>query len=88
VQQGSRGHFVWVVGKESKVEQRPVVVGDWQGDDWFIDEGLRSGERVVVDGALTLRPGVTVSTKPYGVGQTSGAAGGTSSKPDTAKGGK
>ena len=75
VQQGSRGHFVWVVGKESKVEQRPVVVGDWYGDDWFIDEGLRSGEQVVVDGSLTLRPGMTVTVKPHGAGQTSGAAG-------------
>jgi membrane fusion protein, multidrug efflux system len=73
VQQGSKGHFVWVVGKENKVEQRPVVVGDWLGDDWFIDEGLKSGEKVVVDGSLTLRPGVTVTVKP--VGQTSGSAG-------------
>ena len=75
VQQGSRGHFVWVVGKESKIEVRPVVVGDWQGDDWFIDEGLRSGERVVVDGALTLRPGMTVSTRPHDSGKASGPAG-------------
>jgi membrane fusion protein (multidrug efflux system) len=88
VQQGSRGHFVWVVGKEGKVEQRPVVVGDWHGDDWFIFEGLRNGEQVGIDGTLTLRPGVTVSTKPHGAGQTSGAPGGTPSKPDTAKGGK
>jgi membrane fusion protein (multidrug efflux system) len=63
VQQGSKGHFVWVVDKESKVEQRPVTVGEWHGDDWFISEGLRSGERVVVDGGLTLRPGITVSVK-------------------------
>ncbi len=64
VQQGSKGHFVWVVGKDNKVEQRPVVVGDWHGNDWFIAEGLRSGELVVVDGGLTLRPGMTVSPKP------------------------
>jgi membrane fusion protein (multidrug efflux system) len=75
VQQGSRGHFVWVVDKESKVEVRPVVVGEWQGDDWFIDEGLRSGEQVVVDGALTLRPGMTVSTKPHDAGKVSASAG-------------
>ena len=73
VQQGSRGHFVWVVGKEGKVEQRPVVVGDWHGDDWFIFEGLRNGEQVGIDGTLTLRPGVTVTVKP--VGQASGATG-------------
>jgi len=75
VHQGSRGHFVWVVGKESKTEQRPVVVGDWQGDDWFIYEGLKSGEKLVVDGGLTLRPGMTVAPKASGAGQPSGAPG-------------
>jgi membrane fusion protein (multidrug efflux system) len=75
VQQGSRGHFVWVVGKESKVEQRPVVVGDWYRDDWFIYEGLKSGEQVVIDGSLTLRPGMTVAIKPSGAGQPSGTPG-------------
>jgi membrane fusion protein (multidrug efflux system) len=64
VQQGSRGNFVWVVGPGDKVEQRPVTVGDWLGDDWFIFEGLHRGERVVVDGGLTLRPGSVVTTKP------------------------
>jgi len=66
VQQGAKGHFVWTVGVDDKVEQRPVVVGDWHGDDWFIFEGLRSGERVAVDGTLTLQPGMAVSTKPVG----------------------
>jgi membrane fusion protein (multidrug efflux system) len=87
VQQGSRGHFVWVVDKESKVEQRPVVVGEWHGDDWFIFEGLRGGERVVVDGGLTLRPAATVSTKPHDAGQESGAAGSIPSTADAVKGG-
>ncbi len=63
VQQGARGHFVWVVNREGKAENRPVVVGDWYGNAWFITEGLRAGERVVVDGALTLRPGSTVKVK-------------------------
>ncbi|NLW35202.1 MAG: efflux RND transporter periplasmic adaptor subunit [Syntrophorhabdus aromaticivorans] len=88
VQQGSKGHFVWVVDKENKVEQRPVVVGDWQGDDWFIFEGLKNGEKVVTDGGLTLRPGMSVTTKPYGTGQEAGAAGGVSSKAEAAKSGK
>lgn len=69
VQQGSKGHFVWVVDKDNKAEQRPVTVGEWHGDDWFILEGLRSGERVVVDGALMLRPGMTVSVKSDSAGQ-------------------
>jgi multidrug efflux pump subunit AcrA (membrane-fusion protein) len=75
VQQGSRGNFVWVVGPGDKVEQRPVAVGDWLGDDWFIFEGLHRGERVVVDGGLTLHPGTVVSTKPARPGAaTAGAA--------------
>jgi len=60
VQQGAKGHFVWVVGKDNKAESRPVMVGQWHGDDWFIDEGLTPGERVVVDGAVTLAPGAPV----------------------------
>ena len=60
VQQGAKGHFVWVVDKDNKAESRPVTVGQWHGDDWFIDEGLTPGERVVVDGAVTLAPGAPV----------------------------
>jgi membrane fusion protein (multidrug efflux system) len=64
VQQGAKGHFVWVMDKDNKVEPRPVMVGDWYGDDWFISEGLKSGETVVVDGGLILQPGVAVNAKP------------------------
>ncbi|MDN0082616.1 efflux RND transporter periplasmic adaptor subunit [Crenobacter sp. SG2305] len=52
VLQGAKSHFVWVVGKDSKAQQRVVEVGDWHGDDWFITDGLKAGERVVVDGAV------------------------------------
>ena len=72
VQQGPKGHFIWVVDKENKAEQRPVTVGEWHGDDWFILEGLRSGERVVVDGFFTLRPGTSVSVKSDNSSQESG----------------
>ncbi len=64
VQQGSKGHFVWVVGGGGKVEQRPVTVGEWHEDDWFVSEGLRAGDRVVVDGGLTIRPGSAVTVRP------------------------
>lgn len=67
VQSGSRGHIVWVVNQDGTVDPRPVVVGRWYGDDWFIDDGLRSGEQVVVDGGLTLRPGSKVKVVPYAV---------------------
>jgi membrane fusion protein (multidrug efflux system) len=66
VQQGAKGHFIWVVTKEDKAEYRPVVVGDWHGSDWFIYQGLHAGDQVVVDGGLTLRPGALLKTQPMG----------------------
>jgi membrane fusion protein (multidrug efflux system) len=65
VQQGAKGHFVWVINKQSQAELRPVVVGDWQGDDWFIAQGLGAGDVVAVDGTLRLAPGATVKATPY-----------------------
>jgi len=65
VQQGGKGHFVWVVDKDGKAENRPVVPGDWYGDQWFISSGLQAGEQVVVGGALRLRAGAPVKATPY-----------------------
>ena len=64
VLQGSKGHFVWVVDKDSKAESRPVTVGEWTGDEWVVTEGLRAGDRVVVDGGLKLGPGAALNPKP------------------------
>lgn len=55
VRQSAKGHYVWVINDKNKAEFRPVKVGEWQGENWFITEGLTSGERVVVDGGQTLR---------------------------------
>ena len=76
VMEGSKGHFVWVVGKGNKVEQRPIEVGEWHGDNWFVFQGLSNGEQVVTDGGLALRPGMTVSTRPYRTAQGAGPASG------------
>jgi len=65
VQQGGKGHFVWVIDKDGKAENRPVVPGDWYGDQWFINSGLKAGEQVVVGGALKLRAGAQVKAVPY-----------------------
>jgi membrane fusion protein (multidrug efflux system) len=65
VKQGAKGHFVWVVNKEDKAELRPVVVGDWYGESWFVAQGLAGGDRVVVDGGLRLAPGAAVKVTAY-----------------------
>ena len=63
VQQSAQGHFVWIVNEAEEAEVRPVVVGDWYGDSWFINEGLASGDRVVIDGAQRLGAGTLVAAK-------------------------
>ncbi len=60
VMQGPQGNFVWVVDAESKAQFRPVTVGPLTADQWLIAEGLKPGERVVVDGGIKLAPGVPV----------------------------
>jgi membrane fusion protein (multidrug efflux system) len=60
VMQGPQGNFVWVVDAESKAQFRPVTVGPLTDDMWLIAEGLKDGERIVVDGGLKLAPGVPV----------------------------
>ncbi|MEN6438073.1 MAG: efflux RND transporter periplasmic adaptor subunit [Syntrophobacter sp.] len=89
VQQGPKGHFVWVVDKEGKVELRPVVTGEWHENDWFISEGLQANDQVVVDGALLLRPGAPVTVKQGGAAPGPAPAPKPSAAPaGTAQGGK
>jgi membrane fusion protein (multidrug efflux system) len=52
VQQGAKGSFVWVIDEEGKAKFQPIEVGQWHGEEWFVDNGLEGGETVVVDGAL------------------------------------
>lgn len=64
VQQSAQGSFVWLV-EDGKTRLQPVKTGPWLGDDWFIEEGLTGGEQIIVDGALSVRPGIEVTTVPY-----------------------
>ena len=49
-----------VVGKDGKVEARPVKVGQAIGDKWLVDAGLSAGDRVIVEGLQKIQPGVPV----------------------------
>src|SRR6266849_6161584 len=64
VQQGPKGSVVYVVGEGDKVEVRNVQATSWQGSQWLIEEGLRAGERVVVDGLQRIAPGAPVKPVP------------------------
>jgi membrane fusion protein (multidrug efflux system) len=61
VLEGPQGKFVYVVGEKGVAEPRPVQAGEWSGGgDWIITDGLKEGERVIVDGVMRLGPGAPV----------------------------
>ncbi|MGB5210634.1 MAG: efflux RND transporter periplasmic adaptor subunit [Gammaproteobacteria bacterium] len=69
VQQTSNGQVVWLVNAEGKTEMRPVVMGDWAGDDWVVQSGLSGGETLIVSGVNRIRPGVPVKAVPASAGK-------------------
>jgi membrane fusion protein (multidrug efflux system) len=61
----SQGNYqVAVVGSDRKVSMRAVKPGQTVGTMWVIDEGLKPGEQVVVEGLQKLRDGTLVTPKP------------------------
>jgi membrane fusion protein (multidrug efflux system) len=61
VQQNEAGRFVWVATPENKAVQRQIRAGNWAGNDWVVLEGLKPGERVIVDNFARLRPDASVT---------------------------
>ncbi|HZQ72008.1 MAG TPA: efflux RND transporter periplasmic adaptor subunit [Burkholderiales bacterium] len=66
VAQNEGGRFVWLMGADGKAQQRPVKLGQWLGNGWVVDEGLKSGDSVIVDNLIRLRPGTAVQAKAQG----------------------
>jgi membrane fusion protein (multidrug efflux system) len=56
---------VLTVGPENKVLMRSVVTGDRVGESWVIEQGLKPGDRVIVEGIQKAQPGAVVTPKPY-----------------------
>jgi RND family efflux transporter MFP subunit len=48
-------NFVWVIGSDNKAKQRPVQVGGQLDENLIIQEGLKPGERIVVEGLQKVR---------------------------------
>jgi RND family efflux transporter MFP subunit len=58
---------VYVVDKNDQVVSRPVHLGDLHDGLREITDGLQPGERVIVNGLLQIRPGITVSPTLVGM---------------------
>jgi len=54
-----------VVDGHNKVAIRPVTLGETVGNQWIISQGVKPGERVVVEGIQKVRQGMLVNPKPF-----------------------
>ena len=62
VMSGPQGPFVWVVGPDSKAQMRPVQVGRSMGNNALVTDGLKAGDRYIVEGVMkVMQPGIQVS---------------------------
>ncbi|HET8732977.1 MAG TPA: efflux RND transporter periplasmic adaptor subunit [Anaeromyxobacteraceae bacterium] len=74
VQELQGTYTVVVVGADGKVETRKVKPGAKVGSSWIMDDGLKDGDQVVVEGFQRLRDGMTVVPKPAQAAATPPAA--------------
>ncbi|WP_312519266.1 efflux RND transporter periplasmic adaptor subunit [Massilia sp.] len=87
---GQNGDTVMVVGADNKPVARPVKIGSQQGASWVVIDGLKEGEKVMVDGFQKLQmmpPGTPVKTvqwTPAAAQQTPAQAGATGAQPNAA----
>lgn len=58
--------LVMVVGAEEKVEPRVIRVSRTVGGSWLVTEGLKAGDRVILEGLQKARPGTPVKAVPFG----------------------
>jgi membrane fusion protein (multidrug efflux system) len=65
VTRSAQGDSVLVVDGEGMVSPRSVTLGGEQNAQWVVLEGLKPGERVVVDGFQKMRPGAPVKPVPW-----------------------
>ena len=66
INQGPKGAFVFIIGADSKVSVRPITVATTQDATVVVKTGLSAGETVVVDGQMSLKPGLTVKIRQPG----------------------
>lgn len=61
IQRDQRGDFALVVGSDGNVSQRYVTLGTQVAPNVVVQDGLREGETVIIEGLQKVRPGVTVN---------------------------
>ena len=59
------GAMVMTVGADEKVEPRMIKTERTVGGNWLVDEGLKPGDRVILEGLQKARPGTPVKAVPF-----------------------
>jgi membrane fusion protein (multidrug efflux system) len=72
VQQVQSMQTVFTVGAGNKVEAHAVKTQERVGEDWIIEQGLKPGDKVIVEGQMRIRPGMPVTPKPFHAGRPAG----------------
>ncbi|QAZ68099.1 efflux RND transporter periplasmic adaptor subunit [Solidesulfovibrio carbinolicus] len=57
------GAMVWTLDDKNQVAPRPVVLGEAVGNDYLVEQGLGAGERIIAEGVIKVRPGLTVRVR-------------------------
>jgi membrane fusion protein (multidrug efflux system) len=65
VLQGLTGPFVYLLSDSNTVSARTVTATAWQGIQWIIEDGLKPGDKVIVDGIQKIATGGKVRPVPY-----------------------
>lgn len=65
VQRDPTGASVLLVGEDGKVKPQPVKTDGSQGNAWIIAEGLKPGDRVIVEGFQKAKSGMAVNPVPW-----------------------
>lgn len=58
-----QGYFVYLNHDQTAALQ-PITAGQWIGDRWLIEDGLKAGDTVITSALIKLRPGAAVTDKP------------------------
>ncbi|MBN9084305.1 MAG: efflux RND transporter periplasmic adaptor subunit [Rhizobiales bacterium] len=61
VMQGPQGQFVYTIDDKNLASIRPVSIGRDVAGGWIVEQGLKSGDRVVTEGIIKVRPGSPVT---------------------------
>ncbi len=54
-----------IVDEKGTVQQRIITLGNAVADAWLVSSGLQPGDRIIVEGAMKVKPGMSVKVVPF-----------------------